>query len=383
MEQKPVIKGDKRFLGLAGWFTGAAIVLVVSGVAVIIAYRQVEERHRAEVRAQKKALDAARREARLARREAEEAARVAEDAALLAEALAAGCEDVPSYVEAKKRARRFLQAVKRASSYEKQLEGEYNRRQSDSELTGLLFPEKKRVSKALENPSEWNISAGRAAIDENAKARRAASTAFKRLIELPVAQVRKDFREHGLDITDDEAAWLLEPDCSLAKQVRFICGKLDSPPGEAETTSPTDMAAGEATTSQEVQSPELVEATSVESAEKPIPSAAEKTLWFRWAADVNGVDDLVIRRGRTSIRHIKWDPPPLRIRYRRLASLPRREGAAVSLRQIKGRGEVKVTQQPSRKNDYTAVIRIDDDKPPGADRYEFEVYYELPGAPGS
>lgn len=52
------------------------------------------------------------------------------------------------------------------------------------------------------------------------------------------------------------------------------------------------------------------------------------------------------------------------------ASLPRRSN--VTLIKRRGRGEVFVEQQPSRNNDYTAVIRIRDPKG-GADNYEFEL----------
>lgn len=51
-------------------------------------------------------------------------------------------------------------------------------------------------------------------------------------------------------------------------------------------------------------------------------------------------------------------------------SLPRRSN--VTLMKRRGRGEVFVEQQPSRSNDYTAVIRIRDPKG-GADDYEFEL----------
>ncbi len=52
------------------------------------------------------------------------------------------------------------------------------------------------------------------------------------------------------------------------------------------------------------------------------------------------------------------------------ASLPRRSN--VTLIKRRGRGEIFVEQQPSRTNDYTAVIRIRDPRG-GADEYEFEL----------
>lgn len=52
------------------------------------------------------------------------------------------------------------------------------------------------------------------------------------------------------------------------------------------------------------------------------------------------------------------------------ASLPRRTNVTVTKR--RGRGEIFVEQQPSRNNDYTAVIRIRDPRG-GADTYEFDL----------
>lgn len=56
------------------------------------------------------------------------------------------------------------------------------------------------------------------------------------------------------------------------------------------------------------------------------------------------------------------------------ASLPSRRGVNVRLQAKRGRGEVFVEQQPSRENDYAAVIRIRDPKG-GASDYEFEVVW--------
>jgi hypothetical protein len=45
---------------------------------------------------------------------------------------------------------------------------------------------------------------------------------------------------------------------------------------------------------------------------------------------------------------------------------------AVTVRKIRGRGEVFIEQQPSRENDYAAVIRLRDPRGGAAD-YEIEV----------
>lgn len=51
--------------------------------------------------------------------------------------------------------------------------------------------------------------------------------------------------------------------------------------------------------------------------------------------------------------------------------LPRAD-VAVSVRKRDGRGQVSVVQQPNQSNNYTAIIKIDDDKS-GADDYEIEM----------
>jgi len=49
-----------------------------------------------------------------------------------------------------------------------------------------------------------------------------------------------------------------------------------------------------------------------------------------------------------------------------------RANVTVSVRKRNGRGRVSVVQQPSQSNNYTAIVKIDDDKS-GADDYEIEM----------
>ena len=51
--------------------------------------------------------------------------------------------------------------------------------------------------------------------------------------------------------------------------------------------------------------------------------------------------------------------------------LPRTD-VSVSVRKRNGRGRVSVVQQPNRSNNYTAIVKIDDEKG-GADDYEIEM----------
>jgi len=54
-------------------------------------------------------------------------------------------------------------------------------------------------------------------------------------------------------------------------------------------------------------------------------------------------------------------------------SLPNRR-VTVRLTAKRGRGEIFIEQQPSRENDFTAIIRIKDPKG-GASQYEFELQW--------
>jgi hypothetical protein len=51
--------------------------------------------------------------------------------------------------------------------------------------------------------------------------------------------------------------------------------------------------------------------------------------------------------------------------------LPRAD-VSVSVRKRSGRGRVSVVQQPNPSNNYTAIVKIDDEKG-GADDYEIEM----------
>jgi hypothetical protein len=54
-------------------------------------------------------------------------------------------------------------------------------------------------------------------------------------------------------------------------------------------------------------------------------------------------------------------------------SLPSRR-VTVRVNKIRGRGEISIEQQPSRENDFTAVVRIRDSRG-GASEYEFELVW--------
>ncbi|HEY0375455.1 MAG TPA: hypothetical protein VGC87_00695 [Pyrinomonadaceae bacterium] len=90
----------------------------------------------------------------------------------------------------------------------------------------------------------------------------------------------------------------------------------------------------------------------------------------RWRGSVDDNVQLVIRDDQVEVRTIGGSVYENGT-YNFTSPLPRRR-ASVSVNKISGRGEVRVLQQPTRDNDYTAIVEIRD--PHGEAReYEIEV----------
>ena len=91
-----------------------------------------------------------------------------------------------------------------------------------------------------------------------------------------------------------------------------------------------------------------------------------------WRGRVDDDVRIVIRGGRADVETIGGSP------YYDAstnfgAPLPRRR-VNVRIEKRKGRGEIFIEQQPSRENDYSAVIRIRDTRS-GASEYEFDLIW--------
>jgi hypothetical protein len=98
-----------------------------------------------------------------------------------------------------------------------------------------------------------------------------------------------------------------------------------------------------------------------------LPSGSGRMTWR------GSVDDdvrIVIRGGQADVETI-GGTPYYNATTNFSASLPRRR-VTVRLQTRRGRGEISIEQQPSRENDFAAVIRIRDTRG-GASDYEFEV----------
>jgi hypothetical protein len=100
------------------------------------------------------------------------------------------------------------------------------------------------------------------------------------------------------------------------------------------------------------------------------PDSGRSSGRMTWKGRVD--DDIRIRvRGGTAEVETVGGSPYNNATQSFTASLPPRR-VNVSLQVKKGRGEVFIEQQPSRENDYTAIVRIRDPKG-GASDYEFEL----------
>ncbi len=100
------------------------------------------------------------------------------------------------------------------------------------------------------------------------------------------------------------------------------------------------------------------------------PSDGNRVRGLRWTGRVDGRDLIFIRGNQLWVDHREGQ----QIRdedYRFYQSLPN-ANRFVAVRKLNGRGTAQVVEQPSRNNNYTAAILIDD-RDGGADRYEIEV----------
>jgi hypothetical protein len=92
---------------------------------------------------------------------------------------------------------------------------------------------------------------------------------------------------------------------------------------------------------------------------------------LRWSGTVDDNVQLIISDDRVEVRTIGGSEYN-NATFNFTSPLPRRRGVTISAVKIKGRGEVRVLQQPSRDNDYQAVVQIRDSGG-GAKDYEIEV----------
>ena len=93
---------------------------------------------------------------------------------------------------------------------------------------------------------------------------------------------------------------------------------------------------------------------------------------FEWMGRVDGETRVFMRGSEIWTQDV--DGRRNRSQARAYRSLPATNGL-VRVQRVDGRGDISVIQQPNRRNNYTAVIRIRDDSR-RADRYRFAAYWQ-------
>jgi hypothetical protein len=101
---------------------------------------------------------------------------------------------------------------------------------------------------------------------------------------------------------------------------------------------------------------------------------AQETYLYTWRGVVDDDVRIAMRSGSIQSSIVSGDQASTRARVSRVAPLPRREGI-VRIELIEGRGLVRVVQQPSASNGYTAIVQVKD-AAGGAAPYRFRTTFE-------
>jgi len=100
------------------------------------------------------------------------------------------------------------------------------------------------------------------------------------------------------------------------------------------------------------------------------PLAAQGRQLFQWSGRVQQETYITVRGGSAKVREGRYESSG---GVRLHTALPRDDGH-VMVRLERGSADVDVVQQPTRRNDYTAVIRVRDPQG-GASTYDFDILW--------
>ncbi len=92
-----------------------------------------------------------------------------------------------------------------------------------------------------------------------------------------------------------------------------------------------------------------------------------------WSGRVDGRDLIYIRGNDLWVDH-RDGQPVCETNYSFYNALPNRQ-CDVNVRQVKGRGNVRIIEQPSPRNNYTAVVQVED-RDGGSDIYNLEIDWQ-------
>lgn len=100
-------------------------------------------------------------------------------------------------------------------------------------------------------------------------------------------------------------------------------------------------------------------------------SVSAQDMTMTWNGRVDDVVQVVIRgRSADTVTISGREYRDGRARFE--GRVGRRNNSRARVEKEEGRGKIRVTQQPSRRNKYTTIIRVEDSKG-GDDRYKFTV----------
>jgi hypothetical protein len=94
---------------------------------------------------------------------------------------------------------------------------------------------------------------------------------------------------------------------------------------------------------------------------------------MQWSGRVDDEIVIMIQGSTASVRTVMGQPVENED-YKFQSQLPRQE-LRMNLRKLNGRGSVELVEEPTRRNGYSAVVRIRDKKS-GTDEYTFELRWE-------
>jgi hypothetical protein len=92
---------------------------------------------------------------------------------------------------------------------------------------------------------------------------------------------------------------------------------------------------------------------------------------FVWSGDVDNTARVEIR-GRSVNSYAVDGKSPRNVNYR-VGGAAFEPGSSIRLQMVDGRGDARIIQYPDRRNNYTTIVEIRDDRYAGADRYEFRL----------
>jgi hypothetical protein len=92
---------------------------------------------------------------------------------------------------------------------------------------------------------------------------------------------------------------------------------------------------------------------------------------FQWQGIVDGSDNIRLRASYVDMVHLTSGQVQ-QATYQLSAPLPLRP-VQVSLRKVRGRGQIRLLEQPTASNNYTAVVQVNDQGESGNAWYEFTL----------